>query len=401
MWIAGKGYRLRPTDFARNSRLSAARQDTRGPASPVLAARRNQSRRLVCGHDRFRHVLVLLCELALATTARQADAQSIRPFKDWLAACDNRRACTVFGFESKDDPSGAYVRIIRSGAADAAPTVDFNFSVDVGVKASRLRLSLQGATAGHLPPEALPAPDGRAALSAGQVAPFLQSLGSATHLQIALLIGSKQTDERDLSLAGAMAALRSIDALQQRAGGVTALVATGPAPASAVPPVPPMPMVQAVRMSQIAAPLPTLPKGVAPSDDCTSGAGGDSALIAFRLDNGRTLWGACDSWGAYNQDYRFYVADHDVATMLPVSGYDVPGEKPRPDSRGILTSPGLDKDGLTISATMKDEGVGDCGVATDWAWDGKTLRLVAMQAMPVCRGVSIDSWPQLYSAEAR
>ena len=46
-----------------------------------------------------------------------------------------------------------------------------------------------------------------------------------------------------LSISGASAALRWIDAQQHRAGTVTALVATGDQPAAAVPPPPPLPVV--------------------------------------------------------------------------------------------------------------------------------------------------------------
>ena len=330
-----------------------------------------------------------------------AQAQTVRRFKDWLAACDNRNTCTLFGFEARDDPSGAYVRLVRTGAADAAPAVDADVSLDSDVKAPRLTLSLVGATAGQAPSEALPAPDGRAAFPSDRIGPFLQSLATAKALRIILRDGPRQVDDRAISLEGAMAALRFVDALQHRAGGVTAMVARGPASASSVPPVPAPPIISAVRISRIAAPLPPAPEQVRPSEDCTSGTGRDYARIAFRLDRDRTLWGACDAWGPYNQDYRFYVAEHGVATRLSISGYDVPGQTRRPDTRGILTSPELGKDGRTISATVKDEGLGDCGVATDWVWNGTALLLSAMQAMPVCRGVSIDSWPELYKADIR
>ncbi len=313
-------------------------------------------------------------------------------------SCDNLRACSAFGLEAQDNPNAGYVTITRAGDAAAAPAVAFHFPVDEAVRDPRLQLALVGQASGVLPTDLVPAPGGNATLDTDRVAPFLASLMTATTLTMALLDGSKPSGSSQVSLAGASAALRFMDAEQRRAGGVTALAAKGSAAADAVPPPPAKPVIAAQAMTQLAAPLPRPPAGVRASRDCLSGSGAASALLAFQLSPGQTLWGACDAWGAYNAEYRFFVAGRGRATPVGVSGYDVPGQKPRPNAKSILVSPTLSSDGKTLSSIAKDEGLGDCGVASSWAWDGRALRLVELRAMPVCRGVNAGDWPVVYTA---
>ena len=346
--------------------------------------------------------IVLLAAVAMPGATVPAQAQQVKQFKDWLAACDNLRDCSAFGFEDHDNPNGSYIRITRAGGADARPAVAIYFDVPEGVKAPGLRLSMAGQQTtgqqtGGVPTAALPGPNGQTRLDDSQVSGFLAALHTATALKIAVLDGAKPVGASDVSLAGASAALRFMDAEQMRAGGVTALVAKGAAPSSDVPPAPPLPTIPALPISQIAAPPPP-PPGVGPSEDCRTGPGADSALIAFRLSPELTLWGACQDWGAYNADYRLFVAGHGRVTPLTISGFDVPGQPPRPHTRGMLTWPGLSDDRTTITSMTKDEGLGDCGVSSDWVWDGQTLRLLKLRAMPVCRGVSSTDWPLVFTA---
>ena len=342
-----------------------------------------------------------LLSLALAATlsaATHARAQQVKQFKDWLVSCDNLRACAAFGFEGRDNPSGSYVRIIRGGDAQARPAVTFHFDVADEVKTPRLRLALGGQTRGGLPAEPLPGPKGESILDETMVADFVSALHTAPSLAFTLLDGSKPVGGSKVSLAGASAALRFMDAQQMRVGSIGALVAKGLVTSSDGPAVPPSPVVTARPISQIAAPLPPPPAGVRPSADCLSDPGADTGLVAFRLSPDLTLWAACENWGAYNADYRLFIAGPGQATPLTMSGFDIPGQPRRPNTRGLLTWPALSEDKTTITSITKNEGLGDCGISSEWVWDGQALRLVDLRAMPVCRGVASGDWPVVFTA---
>ena len=245
----------------------------------------------------------------------------------------------------------------------------------------------------------MPATFGRVTLTAEQAGAFIATLNQATGLGVALLAGTAPPEEKIVSLDGAVAALRFMDAEQRRAGGVTAIVAKGPAPASAVPEPPALPVVTAVEIAEIAAPLPARPPGVRAGEDCSSLTGVEHVYRAFKLDAQRTLWGACQNWGAYNQDYKFFIVAKNHASLAAIDGYTQPGRaSPNP---GMLASPVLDKDGKTILSVFENEGGGDCAFPPIWVWDGQALRLVEQRAMPICRGVAIEDWPIIFKASVR
>ena len=342
-----------------------------------------------------------LLSLAVAATlgaATQARAQQVKQFKDWLVSCDNLRACAAFGFEGRDTPNGSYVRIARGGDAHARPAVTFHVDLADEVKTPRLRLALGGQPHGGVPAGPLLAPKGESILDETMVADFVSALHTAPSLAFTVLNGSKPVGGSEVSLAGAWAALRFMDAQQMRAGNVSALVAKGPAPSSNAPAVPPLPVITAQPISHVAAPLPPPPAGVRPKADCLSGPGPETGLLVFQLSPDLTLWAACENWGAYNADYRLFIAGQGRVTPWTMSGFDIPGQPRRPNTRGLLTWPGLSEDKSTITSITKDEGLGDCGIASEWVWDGQALQLLGLRAMPLCRGVASGDWPVVFTA---
>ena len=106
-----------------------------------------------------------------------------------------------------------------------------------------------------------------------------------------------------VSLAGSAAALHYMDAVQGRAGTVTALADAGDAPAATVAPVPEPPAVPRL-------PMKTLPTQAAPAGIAASGEASCAGVapIAIALTDGSTLWGVCEFAAAYNTDYRFWIA---------------------------------------------------------------------------------------------
>ena len=52
-------------------------------------------------------------------------------------------------------------------------------------------------------------------------------------------------------------------------------------------------------------------------------------------------------------------------------------------------------------AFAKARGVGDCGSAATWAWDGHAFRLLRETVMEPCRRVVSEDWPTLYVTQRK
>src|SRR4051794_4930051 len=76
--------------------------------------------------------------LALAT---QAEAQSLKDFQDWIVGCDNLRDCTANGFEKPSESAGTYLRVTRTGHADASPQVEVAVYAEKRTDDARLKLA--------------------------------------------------------------------------------------------------------------------------------------------------------------------------------------------------------------------------------------------------------------------
>src|SRR5262249_15067814 len=57
----------------------------------------------------------------------------IKQFRDWIAACDNLRACNAYGFDAELSGS-SYIRLERAGAADAPLRITIAVDAQKGVK---------------------------------------------------------------------------------------------------------------------------------------------------------------------------------------------------------------------------------------------------------------------------
>jgi hypothetical protein len=324
--------------------------------------------------------------------------QPLKQFKDWSIGCDNARNCTALGLSPDEGIMGPYVKISRSGAADAAPAISFAMVLDDGAQAvsPRLRISLEGKDIPGLPAQPLPASVAddlaRAELPAASAEAFVAALRNGTRLNVQLLDGAKEAASGAISLAGSAAALLYMDDQQKRVGTITALARRGDAPASSIPPVPELPVVAAKRMTDLSKAKPPLPAGMTrPKGELCK----DFQEMVVRLSASQTLWGLCSDAAAYNFDYRFFVAGQG---RPKVAAFTAPGLVQDRDS-GVLTSPSLSDDGMTLTSYAKGRGLGDCGVLAEWAWDGAAFKLMRATMMDTCRGVLSDDWPVLFQAK--
>lgn len=322
---------------------------------------------------------------ALALAAGSAHAN--QTFKDWWAACDNTRDCAAFGFSDQEREETAFLKLTRGpGAADQvhariavdAPPGAWSLSVDGKPVAAPRRA--EEAAESYTVLDLTPA-DGSALVAAAANGSWLEvSAGGKTIARI--------------SLAGSSAALRWIDDQQQRAGGVTALVARGTRPASAVPPAPLPPLVGAAS----AAPQQGLPdkppRAVAAlMKDCDEDiAALGEAPVVGRLAPGLVMWAPLCSRGAYNLVYSFTLLDEKTGAARPLPIAYAGGR----ESTTELMNVSYDADTQTLSNFEKGRGLADCGAGNVWVWDGKSFAAVEQSLMGECRGVPPSEWPTVW-----
>ena len=321
--------------------------------------------------------LILVATLPAATAAAPGDPVPVKPrlLQDWIVACDNGGRCEAASLSPDDgmlQDAGLLVRRDADGA-----------------------LSVRVADMTGKAPQATVRIDGRAVAStplARQVAGTWRG-APAKALAVALVRGRKAAiltpSAHPLSLRGAAAAFRYMDDRQRRAGTKTALVAKGARPYRGTPPA--LPVVRIV----------TPPPGKAPTIPgaainaarrqfgCATDDGSPVSADAYRLDARATLVLLSCGAGAYNymvqpliwRDKRLTPAAFDYAFRF--------GEPKPPGQPQTLVNTDWSPDGR-LSSWAKGRGLGDCGDAAQYGWDGTRFRLLSAAVMTECRG-AIDT----------
>jgi hypothetical protein len=340
---------------------------------------------------------LLLALVALALSALPAAAQA-KKFRDWLAACDNTRACAAYGLN--ENATSQYLRIERGPEPDAALKV----TLVVEGKDRDVRLEFDDAAIAGLPSGKL---DGKyngdtekTEFAIPASAALIDALRKATELKVISGGGSEP-----ISLSGAVAALLWIDEQQKRLDTATALVRRGAKPASAVPPPPALPVVQAAKPG--AAPDKTFPpavlargRTVCGADDPKPEPGEVNALGG----NFIGYWFECRAMsGAYNAWSALLIAPRGRpeaarVVQLPYPRGEVANEG---IEKHLIVNAGFDEKTQKLAMFSKSRGPGDCGSAGEWVFDGKEFRLTRYQTMPVCAGLISDEWPAIYRAEIK
>ncbi|MDR3510551.1 MAG: DUF1176 domain-containing protein [Caulobacteraceae bacterium] len=341
-------------------------------------------------------IVVAAAMLALAAPAAAQEAKS---FKSWSALCDNLKTCTAFGYTDEAADTHGFVRLVRAAGPNAPARVTLRTETEDGDDGKR-PLAWSVSVDGHVPPglQAVATTgtdeERRAELSPAQAAALIAAVRNGSQLTLA---GGKAPIT--LSLAGSSAALLWIDDRQGRVGTVTALAAKGARPASAVPAAPAAPVVRAApAISQ--AGLPTrAPKAILDNPklkDCDDpGAKSEDTTIA-RLGAHQILWGVPCSAGAYNLLSVLFVSDEAGRGAREIVPPDA--EPNNPDADDELMNINYDPETRTLTAFAKARGIGDCGEAATWVWDGQGFRLLDETVMGQCQGVVSDDWPSLYHA---
>lgn len=336
----------------------------------------------------------LLALLAVATTPQPSE---LKTFTDWTVGCDNTLFCqavALFPDFPSDDAiaEGASVVIVRDAGPTAQPVVTIT-----------LQNQVKGQIGFFIDGQRI---DSAAANDGGMIefrdARATKLLAAMANGRAFELRNAEDIPVARISLAGSSATLRYIDDRQKRVDTVTALVAKGVRPASAVPAPPPMPV--------IASPGGVLGKAFEPTRAEIARIRKESGCDAEEYQTPTEDVSAIDAThsvillscgaGAYNFSSVAYVAH--VAgkrRVIEPARFDFDpgwGEEGGPP---MLVNAGWAAETRSLSSYAKGRGLGDCGSSEEMAWDGARFRLIEARTMGECRG-SLD-WIRTWRATVK
>lgn len=322
-------------------------------------------------------------------------------FRDWMAGCDNLKACAALSVPPDGIDTIAYLRLERPAGPEGAAKLVLRLSGEWQKPPVSVELKLDGA--------AFPAGGKSMPVSAGSdlatvtfqpadIAAFVEAARKATKLSIAAP-GVKA----EVSLSGAVAALLWIDEQQGRLNTSSALIRKGSA--GTVPAAPALPVITARPSSAplsekeakaLAAALRKQIKQRDP-DQCEDGEMTTKHDTAWRLDGKRSLVSLTCSLGAYNASNAFWIVENGV-----VAGAK-PVEFPWTDDseKNTLVNGEFDPKTGRIDYFAKGRGIGDCGALGGYAWTGTSFALTGFSMMGECRGIGSDDWITLFRSEVR
>ncbi len=315
--------------------------------------------------------IAALSLLSLAASDAPPRPGTVKVFKDWAVGCDNGLVCTM-------------ASLIPGVPENAWPPVTVNLNRAVGA-AGHFQIYVAGVNA--------PSPgfviDGRNYRSDANADAIATAMANG---RTAEMKGTR----RAISLAGASAALRYIDAMQGRSGTVTAIVAKGTGRANAVPTAPSVPVLVARALVPITSKLDAnMLAAMRKLGDCEEPSEYLS-LEPSMVDAGkdqRIMLLPCHV-APYNVGIAVFVLEGDkirpAAFDAPV-GFEGPGDAASNKVHEVVSGDISDN---RLTSFAKGRGLGDCGVRQVFAWDGQRMRLAEQFEMPDCRGNAdlIQTW---------
>ena len=313
---------------------------------------------------------------AAADTHASPKQGELKTFGDWAVGCDNVGDCEMasLGPEGGDFP--AINLMLARTAGPAGPiTVTLMPNDGLAPKAAPAGVAIDGkAVGGAFGGSDTPSVTG----DTGAAIAAAMANGRA----LAIRDGGGKT-LATLSLKGASAALRYIDAEQGRAGTVTAIVAKGSQPAGSVPAAPSSPQIVAVAPAgEPFAPNAAMIAAMKQQAQCDDSAHGDVETHA--LGGGATLVLLPCSAGAYNLISAVFVVRDGKAAPARTDAPAGFTEDGRLDRIPMLVNSDF-TDGV-LSSFAEGRGLGDCGDRQDFVWDGNGFRLSHEETMGECRG---------------
>ena len=161
------------------------------------------------------------------------------------------------------------------------------------------------------------------------------------------------------------------------------------------PPLPRPPLFDGPRPDPSRPPAPLLALPAASGCERESDPDGVGArdLQAWQLDAGTVLWAVPCGSDNFSRSTLFLLAGGDA--VRPVAFPDLPHDPAT--ASDLLDNAVVDPDGRRIDSLRLGRGLGDCGEARSFGWDGSGFRLTSARLMPLCRGLPPADWPLVYA----
>lgn len=347
-------------------------------------------------------IAAILTTVAAATALPVPQLGEIRTFKDWAAGCDNGGNCEAVSLMSEEggagfDDWGGPISIIRTAGSDDIFKIRVQFEAK---DMDRYRMTIDGKLVDTGPI----AQDDYPIEIVGQDA--MKVAQAIINGKLMVIQGPEGENLTRASLAGSSAALRYIDQEQKRAGTGTALVARGSR--TFEPENSDVPMI-IVDQWDSASLVPEAGALVALAEDskCKDDRYGLVEDQAYPLGRRGDLYRAlilisCGS-GAYNFSSAPYIGEYrkdspEGWTFTPAE-FDRQPKWGGEGSQPLLVNAGWDERDQTLSSYGKGRGLGDCGSAESYVWDGERFRMTDASAMDECRGAY--EWITIWRAKYR
>lgn len=322
-----------------------------------------------------------------------------KKYSDWQLTCNNLNFCVA---RNTPGDNGLVMSISRHAGSDDRPLLRIDYGDrytgelsgaaikdNLLLDQQRLKLDLK-----HWTVE----PHHLSTNHAISMDEFLAQIMDADTIQLLYRAGAT------ISLHGMKAALLQMDALQGRVNGMSAWVKRGDRVAWDVPPAPEPPQVAVPRRPPLAltrdetSGLIDFGTWRVNTDECSLDPQRRQVSVGPLTDDKALLLISCEQ-GAYNViDLAFEVtrAEPYVARGLSL---ELPFVPPNQSERQMeLVNADFDADRGELLTYSKGRGLGDCGVASRWQYDGNQFVLAEYAQESTCDAWhSSDDWPTLWT----
>lgn len=341
--------------------------------------------------------MMLLATSSVAAPNVKPNPGTQKFFHDWAVACDNRLACEAVSMQTEDAAfDGVSLSLSR-----ASQTGDIVITLGrFETQSDRYRIIVDGRVADTGPinkaasePITVTGPDA------------LRLSRTLANGRVLKLRDGKGAELGMVSLKGSAAAFQHIDKTQDRATTKTALVNPGRQDLRVK--WMPSPVITAKRI----APTQSIPDATTlvsliESSSCKEERYGVTEDTAYSLGtiNGKAqslVMISCGA-GAYNFASAAYIGTEETAGKWQFTPalFDY-GDTLRTTNSSVqlLVNADWDATSQTITSYAKGRGLGDCGNAETYVWDGVQFRLISAYALEQCRG-ALD-WLTIWHAEVK
>jgi Protein of unknown function (DUF1176) len=348
-------------------------------------------------------LIIMLVPLA-GLSAAVPQPGEIKTFKDWAVGCDNGGTCKAVSLIP--DQSGAYdswqgpITVVRTAASDEILKIRVLIeALDI----DRYRMKVDGQLVDTGPVVKGDYPIEIVGEDARKV---VQAIARGNNLQV---LGPNNENLTQISLAGSSAALRYVDAKQKRSGTTTALVAKGrrqfSAPETKIPLIPVDQWDDADRTPDTAE-IVKLAEDSSCKDERFGVVEDQAYAMGGRAGQYRALVLISCGSGAYNFSSTAYIGEYSDDNedgsrkwSFEPAKFDIPPAWGGNGRTPLLVNASWEGRDQILSSFAKGRGLGDCGNAESYVWDGSMFRLIEATSMTECRGGYewITTWRARYA----